>query len=46
MKNRKLYRGIWGELSKEKAMIFLAGPRQSGKTTLARLISAQFTNQI
>jgi predicted AAA+ superfamily ATPase len=46
MKDRKLYRGIWDELSKEKAMIFLAGPRQSGKTTLARMISSQFTNQI
>jgi predicted AAA+ superfamily ATPase len=35
MKSRPLYTTIWQELSAEKAMIFLSGPRQSGKTTLA-----------
>lgn len=44
MKERKYYLKIWQELSEEKNMIFLAGPRQSGKTTLATIISKAFTN--
>ena len=39
MKSRPLYLNIWQELSAEKSMIFVAGPRQSGKTTLAQMIS-------
>lgn len=44
--DRGLYRGIWQELSRGKAMVFLAGPRQSGKTTLARLIAGGFANSV
>ena len=45
MKRRPLYMNIWRELSAEKPMIFVAGPRQSGKTTLANMIS-DFLNPI
>ena len=43
---RKLYYQIWKELSGEKPMIFLAGPRQAGKTTLARMVSSTFSNSV
>lgn len=43
---RKLYYQIWEELSGEKPMIFLAGPRQAGKTTLARMVSSTFSNSV
>ena len=46
MINRDLYFTIWKELSAEKSMIFLSGPRQSGKTTLASIISKSFANSI
>ena len=39
MKLRPLYMKIWQELSAEKPMTFVVGPRQSGKTTLAHMIS-------
>ncbi|MDZ7580366.1 MAG: hypothetical protein U5R30_07035 [Deltaproteobacteria bacterium] len=32
-------------LSAEKAMVFMAGPRQSGKTTLAQIIADEHANQ-
>ncbi len=41
-----MYRNVWRELAAEKAMIFLAGPRQSGKTTLAQMIAAEFANRL
>lgn len=41
---RKQYIGLWEELVKEKSLIFLAGPRQAGKTTLAKHISSSFVN--
>ncbi len=44
MNKRKLYIKIWKDLVADKNMIFLAGPRQSGKTTLAQIISQLFTN--
>jgi predicted AAA+ superfamily ATPase len=44
MKARELYRKIWQELAADKEMIFLAGPRQAGKTTLARIIAEGFAN--
>jgi predicted AAA+ superfamily ATPase len=44
MKNRRLYVDIWRQLAAEKNMIFLAGPRQAGKTTLAKIISSFFVN--
>ena len=46
MEARNLYTRIWQELAADKEMIFLAGPRQTGKTTLARLISAGFSNTL
>jgi predicted AAA+ superfamily ATPase len=46
MWKRKSYKRIWDELAAEKAMIFLAGPRQSGKTTLTKIIAEQFTNTL
>jgi predicted AAA+ superfamily ATPase len=46
MEKRRLYLRIWDELSRDKSMIFLAGPRQAGKTTLAKMISGSFTNHL
>ena len=46
MKSRPLYKNIWQELSAEKPMIFVAGPRQSGKTTLAHMISETYANRL
>jgi len=46
MLTRSPYQHIWQILSDDKAMVFLAGPRQSGKTTLAKQIAAGFTNSI
>lgn len=44
MRQRRLYLNIWKELAADKNMVFLAGPRQAGKTTLAKLIAGSFTN--
>lgn len=44
MYNRLFYIKIWKELAAEKNMIFVAGPRQAGKTTLAKLIAHSFAN--
>ena len=44
MLDRRAYLKIWDELSEEKSMVLLAGPRQSGKTTLGNIISKKFTN--
>ena len=46
MKQRQLYYNIWQDLSEDKNMIFLAGPRQAGKTTLSHLISEPFANNL
>ena len=46
MKERDLYIHTWDDLSGEKSMIFLTGPRQAGKTTLARMISDSFANKL
>lgn len=43
---RQLYIDFWEELSKEKRMIFLAGPRQAGKTTFAREIAKKYKNNL
>jgi len=40
MIDRAPYTAIWSELSAEKSMVFLAGPRQCGKTTLAQRLSS------
>ena len=46
MRPRTLYRNIWQALSSEKSMVFAAGPRQSGKTTLAHMVSEAHTNHL
>ena len=40
--DRRPYARLWEELSRSKAMVFLSGPRQVGKTTLAKAIAARF----
>jgi len=37
---------IWRELAAEKPMVFMAGPRQTGKTTLAQMISEEYINRL
>jgi hypothetical protein len=46
MEERTPYIRIWQDLSADKNMIFLVGPRQAGKTTLAQIISDSFTNHL
>jgi len=46
MIERSFFLSMWAELSAEKAMVFIAGPRQVGKTTLSESISAGFPNRI
>jgi hypothetical protein len=46
MEQRRPYVRIWKTLAAEKHMVFLSGPRQSGKTTLARIIAEEFPNQL
>ena len=46
MEKREIYIRIWEDLSADKNMILLAGPRQVGKTTLAQIISRSFTNHV
>ncbi len=41
MNKRALYKGVWDQLSADKPMVILAGPRQAGKTTFAREIAAK-----
>ncbi len=46
MLQRQPYVTIWKELSREKRMVFLSGPRQSGKTTLGKMIGKEFANNL
>ena len=46
MLKRQPYVSIWEQLSGEKHMILLSGPRQSGKTTLGKMIARGFTNSL
>ena len=46
MINRSIYWDLWQELSSGKQMVFLSGPRQVGKTTLAKNIAKTFKNKI
>lgn len=46
MIKRAMYHNLWQELSSEKQMIFLSGPRQVGKTTLSKEIAKKFKNNI
>lgn len=43
---RDLYLNLWKELNRHKSMVFLSGPRQAGKTTLAKEIASEFKNNI
>lgn len=40
MKERNYYSGIWEEFDEEKALVFISGPRQAGKTTFAKEIAS------
>lgn len=46
MENRTPYFKIWETLAADKGMVFLAGPRQAGKTTLAQIIAEGFANSL
>ncbi|HUT71430.1 MAG TPA: ATP-binding protein [Desulfatiglandales bacterium] len=46
MVTRDSYLKIWQELAEDKSMIFLVGPRQVGKTTLAKIVSRSFVNNL
>jgi predicted AAA+ superfamily ATPase len=46
MIKRELYMNVWRELSAAKSMVFLTGPRQTGKTTLAEAIGHDFANRV
>src|SRR4030066_1112870 len=46
MLDRIMFLNVWKELSAEKSMVFLAGPGQSGKTTLCMLIAGGFVNSL
>lgn len=46
MEERDTYVRIWQELSGEKSMVFLVGPRQAGKTTLSQIIARSFRNTL
>ncbi|MBN1794403.1 MAG: ATP-binding protein [Candidatus Omnitrophica bacterium] len=43
---RTIYAELWKELSSQKEMVFLTGPRQVGKTTLAKEMALSFTNNL
>lgn len=46
MISREVYKTIWQKLDQYKNMIFMAGPRQAGKTTFAKELSRDFANTI
>jgi predicted AAA+ superfamily ATPase len=46
METRDLYVRTWQDLAREKNMVFLVGPRQVGKTTLSKIISEAYTNNL
>ena len=46
MIDRPLYTALRENLAEEKTMVFMAGPRQAGKTTLARMIADGYANQV
>jgi len=41
---RTLYENIWERLSAHKQMVFIAGPRQTGKTTFTQILAEDFNN--
>jgi uncharacterized protein len=40
------YFNIWKDLAHSKPMVFLSGPRQAGKTTLAKQVAQTYSNSI
>ena len=44
MLNRDIYTAAWETLVRDKGLILLTGPRQVGKTTLARMLLQRHTN--
>jgi uncharacterized protein len=46
MLDRPLYRHTWKELTREKRMVFMAGPRRVGKTTLGEMIGQSYPNRV
>jgi hypothetical protein len=46
MLDRPLYRNLFKELTKEKRMVFMAGARRVGKTTLGELIAESYANRL
>jgi len=46
MRPRPFYKRICRELLSEKPMVFMPGPRQSGKTTLAQSIAENYANRL
>ncbi len=43
---RRPYKSIWNKLSGHKQMIFIAGPRQAGKTTFSQILAKDFKNSL
>lgn len=43
---RQVYEKIWRSLSRFKQMVFIAGPRQAGKTTFTQMIAKGFVNSL
>lgn len=43
---RNIYTDQWKELNKDGKMVFITGPRQAGKTTLAKSIAEHYSNSI
>ncbi len=41
-----MYSELWQELSRGKRMVFLSGPRQSGKTTFAKETAKNYKNNV
>lgn len=46
MTDRPLYRSLWRELTRHPRMVFLAGPRRVGKTTLGHRIGEAYPNRV
>ena len=43
---RGLYKNIWERLSAHQQMVFIAGPRQAGKTTFTQILAEDFNNSL
>ncbi len=44
--DRQYYNLLWKDISSEKSMVFLSGPRQCGKTTFAKSLLAGYANSV